>query len=365
LAGFFSAAYGASSISPYLTPVLVGWGIPSGVAGGLSTVVLTVLIAYCSLVLGELAPKRIAIQRNAGFAYGVAPILSGFATLMRPVIWLLSVSTNAVVRLLGGDPDKAAEEMSDEELRDIVSSHEGLPEAERHMLDDVLNLRGREISEVMRPRPEVSTLDATRTLRETAQEVRDQPYSRYPVTDSSIDDIVGFVHVRDLYDAEREDPEALVTTIARDIPFYPGSARVLATLTEMRANNHHIAVVVDEYGGTDGILTLEDLVEEVVGEIFDEYDAEEPDSDFHENGGTVDGRLNLQDFEEATGIELPRGSYDTVAGFLVEKLGRIPQVGDIVHFENLDMRVTRMERRRVAEIAVQIIAPPADETDED
>src|SRR5690606_28851645 len=154
------------------------------------------------------------------------------ATLMRPVIWLLSVSTNAVVRLLGGDPDKAGEQMSEEELRDMVSSHEGLPEDERRMLDDVLSLRDREISEVMRPRPEVVTLDAAATAQEAARQVAGLPYSRYPVTERSIDDVLGFVHVRDLFDAERDAPGRPVTEILREIAFYPGTARVLPILSD-------------------------------------------------------------------------------------------------------------------------------------
>ncbi len=240
----------------------------------MSTIALTLVIAYLSLVLGELVPKRLAIQRNAAFAYGVAPVLNGFAKLMRPVIWLLSISTNVLVRLLGGDPDKTGEELTEEELRDIVSSHEGLPADERRILDDVLSLRDRHVSEVMRPRPEVVTLDAAGSIADAVQRVRDLPYSRYPVAERTVDDVIGFVHVRDLY----EDTSRPLTAVVREIRYIPSTARVLPTLTAMRAEGSHIAVVVDEYGGTDGIVTLEDLVEEVVGEIFDEYDdaAEQP-----------------------------------------------------------------------------------------
>ena len=352
VAGFLSAAYGASSISPYLEPLLVAIGMTPEVADGVSTVVLTLVIAYFSLVLGELVPKRLAIQRNAQFSYAVAPVLNGFAVLMRPVIWLLSVSTNALVRLLGGDPDKNADEMTDDELRDIVSSHGGLPEDERRILDDVLSLRDRQISEVMRPRLEVIALDVAMTIADAVERVQHLPYSRYPITDSSIDDIIGFVHVRDLYDAASADPTRAVSEIAREISYLPASSRVLPTLTKMRAEELHIAVVVDEYGGTDGIVTLEDLVEEVVGEIFDEYDVEAAADPDDPAGGTFDGRLNLQDFEEASGVELERGTYDTLAGFIMDRLGRIPAVGDTVAVPDATLRVQQMERRRVAEVAV-------------
>ena len=356
VAGFASAAYGAASIAPSVTPLLTRLGLAEPVAATMATIGLTLVIAYLSLVLGELVPKRLAIQRNAQFAYAVAPVLDGFAVLMRPVIWLLSVSTNALVRLLGGDPNKTADELSDEEIRDIVTSHQGLPEDERRILDDVLSLRGRQVSEVMRPRPEVVALDDGITVAEAVERIRDLPYSRYPVADTSIDDIVGFVHVRDLFDAASDDAGKPVARLVRDIPYVPATARVLPTLTSLRARGHHIAVVVDEYGGTDGIVTLEDLVEEVVGEIFDEYDTAET---VVVGSDTIDGRLNLQEFEERTGIELPRGSSDTIAGYVIEQLGRLAVVGDTVDIPGATLQVTSLDRRRIA--TVRLLARPDDE----
>ena len=352
VAGFASAAYGAASLAPSVTPLLVGLGLGEQLAATVATIALTLLIAYLSLVLGELAPKRLAIQRNASFAYAVAPVLAVFAVLMRPVIWLLSISTNLVVRLLGGDPHKTGEEMTEEELRDIVSSHEGLPEDERRILDDVLSLRHRQLSQVMRPRPEVTAVDGAGTVADAAAEVHDQPYSRYPVVDRGIDDIVGFVHVRDLFEAISHDRSTPVRDIVRSISYLPATARVLPTLTAMRADGHHIAVIVDEYGGTDGIVTLEDLVEEVVGEIFDEYDTETAPGDVGEAGGVVDCRLNFQDFEEATGLHLPDSSSDTVAGFVIETLGRLAHVGDVVEIDGARLQVTAVDRRRVSELLV-------------
>lgn len=352
VAGFASAAYGASSIAPSVAPVFVTLGLSEQIASAIATILLTLIIAYLSLVLGELAPKRLAIQRNTAFAYAIAPVLSGFATLMRPVIWFLSKSTNVVVRLLGGDPNKTSEAMTEDELRDIVSTHAGLPDDERHILDDVLSLRHRQLSEVMRPRPEVTAVDGSSTVRTAVADVHDRPYSRYPVIDHSIDDIIGFVHMRDLFEAITENPDRPVREISRDIPFYPTTARVLPTLTDMRAEGHHIAVIVDEYGGTDGIVTLEDLVEEVVGEIFDEYDTESAPQPLASGGGVVDGRLNFQDFQEATGIRLPSSDADTVAGYVTERLGRLAQVGDVVQVDGATLQVTAMDRRRIAELLV-------------
>ena len=361
VAGFASAAYGASSIAPSVAPLLEPLGLSEQAASTIATILLTLVIAYLSLVLGELAPKRLAIQRNAQFAYAVAPVLNGFARLMRPVIWLLSVSTNAVVRLLGGDPSRTSEALTEEELRDIVSTHEGLPDDERRILDDVLSLRHRQLSEVMRPRPEVVAVDGAGTVGEAIARIEELPFSRYPVVDQSIDDITGFVHVRDLYDAAAENAGAPLAQVIRPIPYLPSTARVLPTLTKLRAQNTHIAVVIDEYGGTDGIVTLEDLIEEVVGEIFDEYDTRSVATELPQAGGVVDARLNLQDFAEATGIELPRGTWDTVAGFMLDRLGRLAQVGDTVDVDGATLKVVSIDRRRIAEVLVTRRAAPETE----
>ena len=367
VAGFASAAYGAASIAPSVAPLFVALGLNVTLAATVATIALTLVIAYLSLVLGELAPKRLAIQRNSAFAYAVAPALNGFAVAMRPVIWLLSRSTNVIVRLLGGDPHKTSEEMTEEELRDIVSSHEGLPEDERRILDDVFSLRHRQLSEIMRPRPEVAALDGTVSVREVFTEVHDLPYSRYPVIDRTIDDIIGFVHVRDLYEMIAKNPDKQVREIMRPILYFPATARVLPTLTIMRAEKHQIAVIVDEYGGTDGIVTLEDLVEEVVGEIFDEYDTDALPHGLQSGRGPLDGRLNFQDFEEATGVRLPVSASDTIAGFVIERLGRLAQIGDVVQLNDISLQVTAMDRRRISELLVvpleETPSPPSQETD--
>ncbi|WP_193607410.1 hemolysin family protein [Nocardioides lijunqiniae] len=327
VAGFFSAAYGGSTLAPDLAPYLEDVGMGEDAAQTTALVVLTLLIAYLSLVLGELVPKRLALQKSAGISLAVAPVLDRFATLMRPVIWLLSLSTNALVRLLGGDPNAAGEQLSEEELRDLVSTHEDLDEQERRILSDVFAATETTIKEVMRPRGDVSFVDGAMTVGEAALRVRELPYSRYPVTGEDFDDIVGFLHVRDLLGTERDDPRT-VADLARPILMLPGSKLVLPTAATMRQERVHLAVVVDEYGGTDGIVTLEDIVEELVGEIRDEYDTQEslPSDDPTQ----VDGGTTLEDFAEATGVRLPDGGYETVAGYVIAVLGHIPGPGERV-----------------------------------
>lgn len=351
--GFFSAAYGASVLAPDVAPLLERAGLPAGAAESVSFIVLTLAVAYLSLVFGELVPKRLALQNAAGIARIVGPALARFAWLVRPVIWLLSVSTNGVVRLLGGDPDATTAEMNAEELAVVVSEVPGLPKGSRTILSDVLDAGERTLREVMRPRPDVSFLDAGTRITQARSDVHALPFSRYPVTGESVDDIVGFVHVRDLF--ERTDG-ALVADLVRPILTVPQTNRVLATLTMMRRQRDQIAVVVDEFGGTAGIVTLEDLVEEVVGEIYDEYDSTiEPEDAVVDRGdGTyrVQGGLILQEFARATGIELPDGDYETVAGFVIAQLGRIPVPGDEVAIPGYRLEVLNVSRHRVDHVRV-------------
>lgn len=356
VAGFFSAAYGASTIAPSFAPVLEGIGLSESVASTTAFILLTLFIAYLSLVFGELVPKRIALQYAERLARIVGPPLDFFAGLMRPVVWLLSVSTNGVVRLLGMDPNARAEEMSEEELRGIVEGHEGLEENEKQILSDVLDAADRSLAEVMTPRPEVSFIHADLSSEEARAVVADGPYSRYPVIGEDFDDVLGFLHVRDLLQVE---PGAHVRDLMRPIPMLPNTNRVLPSMSQLRAEGIHIAVVLDEYGGTDGIVTLEDLVEELVGDIRDEYDADDavrlPTVDGVMN---ADARLNLEEFEEATGIALPDdGNFETAAGFVLDRLGRMAVVGDEVPLDGgVILRVARIEGRRIVDL--DVLLPP-------
>lgn len=353
VAGFLSAAYGASTLAPDVAPAFEGLGLSAGAADNVALIVMTLVIAYLSLVLGELVPKRFALQRSAGLATAVAPPLSRFATLMRPVIWFLSLSTNAVVRLLGGDPHATNEEMSEDELRDLVGGHEGFEENERRIVQDVFSATQRTVKEVMQPRHSVAFLSANTRLDEAAVTIRELPHSRYPVMTSSVDDVIGFVHVRDLLQADA-DPRTTVGSLVRDIPVLPGTNRILPAMAQMRRDGVHIALVVDEYGGTDGIVTLEDLVEELVGEIRDEYDLPGGPDEHHgvRRDGRFDGGLNIEDFSETTGIELADGPYETVAGFIIDRLGHMPNVGDSVVVNDATLTVAELDGRRVSKVDV-------------
>ena len=360
LANLFGAAFGASTLTAPLADWLVDLGLRRSVADPLAFILITVFVSYLSLVLGELTPKRIALQRAESISLVVATPLSWLASFSRPIIWVLSKSTNLLVRLLGGDPRQGGEAITEEELRDLVAAHESLTTDERRLIDEVFRAGDREVREVMTPRTEVEFLEASMTASRAAKLVADSSWSRYPVVGRDQDDVVGFVHVRDLFLPNHPAGRAAtVGDLAREVARLPGTARVLVALSEMRRENQHLAIVVDEYGGTDGIVTLEDLIEEVIGEIYDEYDAEVAPGERSDTGPQeVDGLLNLDDFTEVTGVRLPEGPYETVAGYVLAELGRLPEVGDTIEVEDRVLTVLELDGRRIARLSVSRPAEP-------
>jgi putative hemolysin len=353
VAGFFSAAFGASTLAPSFAPVFEGLGVPA--PDTVSLVVTTLVVSYLSLVLGELVPKRLALQRSVGVAKLFAPPLGRFATVMTPVIWLLSLSTNLLVRLLGGNPDAAGDEVDEEELRMMISGHEDIPEGERRLVDDVFEAGDRSLSEVMKPRGDVVFLRGDLTLAEAVAVIVDQPYTRYPVTGTSFDEVLGYLHLRDVL-GRADDSSTTVADIARELPVLPRTNRVLPSIDQLRSLGAHIALVVDEYGGTDGIVTLEDLMEELVGEIHDEYDTD-AEIAASKDPTTVDAGLTIEEFAERTGIELVDGPYETVAGYVLHRLARMGEVGDSVVVEDRRLEVVEVDGHRITR--VRLGAAPA------
>lgn len=352
LCGFLSAAYGASTIAPDFVPLLEDSGLGSG-AEPVSFIGMTLLVSYLSLVFGELAPKRLAMQNAVGLTKILAPPLIIFSEIVRPAIWLLSISTNALVRLFGGNPNEKSESVSSEELSDMVAQSEMLEENSRNILTDVFGAGDRLLREVMRPRTEVVFIEGTLSLADARRKVREGPYSRYPVIGRTSDDVLGFIHIRDLIPLDKGNREGTVQEIVREILPLPGTNRVLPSLNRTRRLGHHIALVVDEYGGTAGIVTLEDLVEELVGEIYDEFDAGTDHEDrvrVSDGSVDVDGGLILQAFESVSGIQLPEGQYETVAGVVINRLGRLPETGDRVRIPGHVLTVLAMDRMRIGRI---------------
>lgn len=351
--GFFSAAYGEKKIVPIIAPYFEEWGLSTTMAETAALVVSIILVAYIALVVAELTPKRLALQHAERYALTLAAPIDVMAKLFAPFIKLISVSTDVCVRILGGDPSAGKESISGEELRGMVAAHEDLTSTERELIDEVFEAGDRAIREIMVPRTEVSFLDGELPAYKAAKIVDAKAHSRYPVIGDSEDDVLGFVHVRDLLSQDMRDRSIRVRDIARDLPRLPGSKEVIPALSSMRAVGAHVAIVVDEYGGTAGIITLEDLMEELIGDIRDEYDTDESEGVIPADKDTiVDGLLNLDDFADETGVTLPDGPYETAAGFVAAELGRIPMVGDDVETPDARLSVVEMDGRRVSRIRV-------------
>jgi putative hemolysin len=324
----------------------------SDLANTTSLVGLTLIIAYISLVFGELAPKKLALFRSESIAMWSAGVIDVVANIFRPVIWLLSKSTDLVVRLFGIDPKEAREQMSEEELLDLVTGHAALTDEERDIVEEVFNASERQVHELMVPRTEVDFIDGSLTISKAIALAAEKSHSRYPVVRGSSDEVIGFIHVRDLIDPALTNSQAKIQELTRNIMFLPGTKGVLPALTEMRAQRQHLAIVLDEYGGTDGIVTMEDLVECLIGDIRDEYDGDEEDLAVSSRTGDfeVDGLMSLEDLSEQSGVDIPEGPYETISGYVMHFLGRIPVEGDLLNVNGIRITVLSMEGKRVGRL---------------
>jgi putative hemolysin len=365
LSGFLAAAFGADRLSGDLALLLERLGLSAGVASTISLVLITIVISYVSIVIGELTAKRLALQRAEGVALTVAPLVDLTARAARPLIWLLGVSTNVLVRILGGDPKVSREEVTNEEIRTMVSDSRTIGDEERRIVDDVFAAGERSLREVMVPRTEVDFLPGDMPAHRAVRELLKAPHSRYPVIGDSADDIIGFVHVRDLLDPGVSSRTTPVAELARTVLSMPDTVRVLRALSDMRRGSSHLAIVLDEYGGTAGIVTMEDLVEELVGDITDEYDVVTEERVGVRGDLVIEGLTTLEDFADKTGLVLPEGPYDTLAGFFMARLGQLPSVGDAISLElastdsrdedlaQVELRVSELDGRRAAAFVVR------------
>ena len=359
LATLVAGGYGATTLAGLLKSWLIRQQMSAAWAGPVSFIVVTICITFFSLILGELAPKRIGLQRAPRLAALAAPLLDRIATLARPVVWLLTVTTNLVVAVLGGDPRVGRQAMTEQEVRELVTSTQTLSQDERQIVGEVFDAGKRQIREVLVPRTEVVFLDAETPVAEAAAIAVGVPHSRLPVYQETYDNVIGFVHVRDLLGPGVAKDQVPVGRIIRPPKFLPISKTVLSSLSEMRRERAHLAIVVDDYGGTAGIVTLEDLVEELIGDIRDEYDLEQDQATRLPAGEVeVDGLLNLDEFTEQTGIELPEGPYETAAGYVLAALGDLPSVGDSVQVAGRTITVTELDGRRIARLRVTATTPP-------
>jgi putative hemolysin len=328
----------------------------------LAVLLAYLLLTYVHVVLGELVPKGIALGHSARTALVVATPVRVFFVVFRPLIWVLQRSTEVVLKVFGLEvPGAENDVLSETELRMLVSSsteHGEIEEQEQEMLYKVFDFADKEVSDVMVPRPEVVALSIDLPPDEALDAVMTSPYTRYPVYRGSLDTIVGVLHIRDLVSAARDRgfSEIDIESLLRPPFVVPETKDLAALLTEFRRRNQHMAIVVNEYGGMEGIATLEDLLEEIVGEIEDEFDLpDESVEQVDEDTVRIDGTFPIDDFNEQFHVSLPQEDFHTIAGFVFGQLGRAPTVGDVVVHDGLSFEVVEVEGTRINRVAVTFV----------
>ncbi|WP_047870631.1 hemolysin family protein [Nocardiopsis sp. RV163] len=349
LAGFLASATAAVSLAQ---PLIEPLGFLGSAASPVAIVLVTVLLSFVTLVFGELAPKRIAMQRAETWAVLVARPLDLLAMLSRPVVWLLSVSTNLVVRLTGGDPSAAKEEVSEEELRDMLATQRGMTREQRTIISGAFEIDDRRLRQVVVPRGEVFTIPARTPAAQAAQMLAEHGHSRAPVVnDDDLDDVLGVVHWSDLVRGESEAGK-----LAREPLLLPDSLVVSLALRRMIAEHQQLGVVVNEVGGVDGIVSLEDLLEEIVGEIYDETDSDIRTVTRNTDGSfTLPGTYPVHDLPDIDIHldDLPEGDYVTVAGLVIAVLGHIPQEpGEEVVLNSWKARIDQANGRTITQVTM-------------
>lgn len=361
LAGFLGSAFAADNFSDKLVNWLINDCGVSGVSPSaldtISVIIITLVLSYFTLVLGELVPKRIAMKRPEGIARAVSGLMIGMTTVLRPAIWLLTVSTNGVLRLCGIDPKDNAEEVSEEEIIMMLDEGEeagSIESGEKELIKNVFSLNDTTAEDVMVHRSQVAFLkrdDARTTL---LNEIGESGYSRFPVYGENIDDIVGILYAKTYLTAQSRGERCEMKDFLMPPRFVHASTHINRILLDMQREHAHMAVVVDDYGGVIGIITLEDILEELVGEIWDESDEvienirERPDGSYDINGST-----RLSDMCESVGCSIDSNA-DTVGGWVTETLGGIPASGESFECSGMLVTVEATDERRVLEVNVNV-----------
>jgi putative hemolysin len=342
LAGFLASAAAAVSLAEPLVPLL---GFLGRAAEPAAVVLVTLVLTYLTLVVGELAPKRIALQRPERWARRAARPLAVISILTRPAVWLLSRSTDLLVRLAGADPSRQREEMTEEEVRDMIANGRAFRPEQRRILTEAIEVGERRLSDVLVPRRDVVAVPADAPVQEALRTMLGTTHGRAPVYRGDLDDVVGLVTLQDLVGAEGS-----VTDHIRPVVALPESMTVLDALRRLQAEREQLAIVINEYGGTEGIVTVEDLLEELVGEIYDEFDPDSRDVQREPDGSILlPGSFPVHDLPDL-GISLPEGSYATVAGLVLDRLGRLPDKGETVDVQRWRLEVVDLDRNAIARV---------------
>ncbi|HJF44428.1 hemolysin family protein [Thermophilibacter provencensis] len=358
LVGFASSAFASTSLSNPLGSWFMSLGMPEAIAQPLAPVIITLAVSYLSIVVGELVPKRIALADSEGVAKSVSGVIRTFMHVARPFVWLTSKSANGLSALLGIASADEREGVSEEEIKYMVTDADELTDQEKSMIHEVIDLGDTIAREVMVPRVDMTAMEDTSTLSEVLTVMRRTGYSRIPIYHDSVDRIVGIAHIKDLISPILDDGRGsdAVAAHVRTADYVPDTKDIIPLLSEMQSSHDQMVIVVDEYGGTAGIITIEDIVEEVVGEIEDEFD---PDNKYltqlSDREWLVDGRFSIDDAIELGWPIEDNEEYETVAGFVLELADKLPRPGDVIEKDGYQFRVQSMRGRRLS--MLRVIAP--------
>ena len=369
LAGFLGSAFAADNFAGRIRDwAVVKWQLDASAAAAVNTlavVLITIILSFFTLVLGELVPKRVAMQKAEQVARFTCGVVSGLAAVMRPLIWLLTVSTNGVLRLLHIDPNAEEDQVSEEEIRmmvDIGEEKGAIESGEKEMIENIFEFNNMTAEEVMIHRTDVVMLWARDSDEEIVRTIRETGLTRFPVYEEDADDIVGILNTRTYLLNARESQPRPLRELLTPAYFVPESVRTDVLFRDMQARKIHMAVVVDEYGGTSGIITMEDLLEEIVGNIYDEFDPQDEQEiiPLGENQWRVVGSADLEEVAEALDVELPGDEeYDTLGGLVFAQLAVIPEDGSHPEVDvcGLHIRVEELSDRRVEWATVSRLEP--------
>lgn len=362
LSGLLASAFAAESFADRLTAFITAAGIAlePGLVHIISLVFVTVLLSYFTLVFGELVPKRIAMQHPEAMSMFAIKPLSFLLKAANPFVRFLTFSTNSIIRLFGGNPVANEANVTEEEIRMLVDLGEEkgvIEETEKEMIKNIFEFDKTEASEIMTHRTKVVAVPLDSSLDYLMDIMINHKYTRIPVYSGSIDNIVGILHVKDLLQFVKSGPvlEFNLGQVMRKPHFTPHSKKTDELFREFQMNKNHMAVVIDEYGGTAGIITIEDLLEEIVGNIFDEYDEEVKEIEkIDDNTFIISGTASLDLVKEQLEVELPVNDYDTLSGFIVGQLGRIPQSGESpeIEFNGLVLKVEAVQSKRISRVKI-------------
>ena len=359
LAGFLSSAFAADTFAEVLSPKLYNLMpfIQEQTWRAISIILITLILSYFTLVFGELVPKRLAMKYTEKIAFSSVGIIKAISVVASPFVKLLTLSTNAVSKIFK-ITENEEEVVTEEEIRMMIDVGEEkgvIGVAAKEMLNNVFEFNDKIVSEIMVPRTEVFALDKELTIKEVIDILsEDTRYSRVPVYEETIDNIVGIVYIKDIL-LSKKDENRKIKELMKKAYYVPETITVDKLFEEMRKNKKQISIVIEEHGGTSGIVTMEDILEEIVGEIYDEYDTSENKVvELDSNTYLIDGSLAIYDLEKIFDVEIPEGDYDTISGYLIDLLGRIPKTKEniIIETEQLDFKVEKVKNKKIVQVKV-------------